>query len=269
MTVNTLTALTPQVAEHVAGGGQTGLPLSTANMPPYMAPVDLHRSLEEVRRMPEFQPPRPSLLDELFKQPWLKKLSQQLDHQLEGLIKQLAQFLSHLKPPGAAHLPENIRDVFSLFVGFLLVMASLYAFYIFLGWLLRIRESRQPKPPPETRLFEQAQLVDSNFHYQQARQAAQSNQYEEAIRQLYMATLCLLDEKAVVPYEAARSNLEYIASLAQSPAAHQQDLKPAFERLAKRFEATRYGGRSVNQAQFEQGQQDYEQLQQQAMNPHG
>ena len=269
MTLNPLTALTPQVAEHVVRGGQTGLPLAGANNPPYMAPVDLHHSLEEVRRMPEFQPPRPGLLDELLKQPWLKNLSQQIDHQLDSLLRQLAHFLSRLQPPGAAHLPENIREVFSLFVGFLIVMVSLYALYIVLGWLLRIKESRRPQPPPETRLFEQAQLVDSGFHYQQARQAAENSQYEEAIRQLYMATLCLLDEQAVAPYEAARSNLEYIALLAQSPSTHQQDLKLAFGRLASRFESSRYGGKSINQTQFEQGALDYEQIQQQTVNPHG
>jgi hypothetical protein len=179
--------------------------------------------------------------------------------------------LSQIHPSGLNHLPENIREVFSGFIAFLIVLLSLYAFYIILGWLLQFKERLAPKLAPEARQFEETLLINSAYHYQQAQAAAHSQHFQEALRQLYMATLCLLDEQAVVPYSVTRSNLEYLHSLEQVTEAQSKsptELKAAFSALARRFEAARYGNQPVDIGQFEASQANYTIIQATAAN-HG
>jgi hypothetical protein len=230
--------------------------------------VDIHRALNEVRQMREFQPPQPSLLDEMLKQPLFKELGSRLDHLITQALQSIKHLLSQIRPSGLSHLPENIRDIASGFIGFILVLMCLYAFYILLGWLLRLRESKAQQPASTARLFEEALLIDSAHHYQKAQEAARFQQYEDALRQLYMATLCLLDEQNLVPYTVTRSNLEYLQSLEQARLAYTADtpasakqLKAAFQDLAQRFEAACYGNQPVNASQFEQSQASYAHIQ--------
>jgi hypothetical protein len=222
--------------------------------------IDVHRALDAVRAMKEFQPPQPSWLDELLKLPWIKQLQQSAGHWLDEAMKALKHLLSQIHPIGISHLSSNIRDVFSGFIGFLLVLLALYALYIILGWLVHLTEKRKPKPPAEARRFEETVLIDSDYHYRQAQEAARQNHYPEALRQLYMGTLCLLDEQAVVPYAVTRSNLEYLRSL-ELAKLQQSDRKPelrsAFAELARQFEAAYYGKQPVDAGQFEATQAQY------------
>jgi hypothetical protein len=235
----------------------------------FYQPVDIHRALEEVRQMPEFQPPKPGWLEELGKQPWIKKLGHRVGDALQHIFKAVADAFSHVKPPGLSHLPENIRDIFSGVIGFVLVLMGLFALYVFLGWLLRLKEKKALPPPPQARLLEQVVLVSSAHHYRQAQLESGKGDFEAALRHLYMAALCLLDEQKVAPYEATRTNLEYETLLAKvaDVAGGVQDndersLKDCFARLARQFEAVRYGMLPVSQQQLVHSQSDYENLQQ-------
>lgn len=262
MTLNALNTIHPHPTEEAVQAAQQGWHTTVAGNTPLNSPVDLHPALDQVRRMREFDPPQPGLLDEWLKQPWVQDLTHKLSHQLNEALRHLAQMLAKLKTPGMAHLPENIRDIFSGAVSFIIVMVSLFTFYLLLGWLLKRRQPKMPKPSPEARLFEQSPLFNSEHHYGQAQQAAQTHQYPEAVRQLYMATLCLLDEQGVVPYQSARTNLEYMDSLRQPEMnVDHSGLKAAFERIAQAFEASRYGHQPVQEAQFETSRQDYQTLQ--------
>lgn len=275
MTLSTVTAPTSQVIESIADSTQSGFPAATSAHSPLHSMVDIHRALNEVRQMREFQPPQPGFLDELLKQPLVKEIGNKLNQLITQALLSLKQLLSQIRPTGLSHLPENIRDIVSLFIGFLLVLMGLYAVYILLGWLLRLREKKALKSAAEARHFEEALLIDSNYHYQKAQEAAQIQEFEDALRQLYMATLCLLDEQKVVPYTATRSNLEYLQSLEQANLAMEegevtsnQQLKQSFLELARRFEAARYGNQPVNEVQFEQSQASYKQMQELTV-PHG
>lgn len=239
-----------------------GLPGTVPGSTPLNTPIDLHRALDDVRHMREFEPPHPNLLDELFKQPWVRELTARLSHQFNEALQHMAHFLSRLKAPGMAHLPENIRDIVSGSIGFIIVLMGLYAFYIVLGWLVRRKQEKIIKTAAEAKVFEQSLLIHSEHHYTQARQAANSGQLEEALRQLYMATLCVLDEQSVVPYQMARTNLEYLEILSQAGNLSQTELKTAFQRLAKQFESSRYGKQAVLPQQFEQSCSDYQTIQQ-------
>lgn len=223
---------------------------------PLNAPVDLHPALNEVRRMPEFQPKSPGWLDELLKQPWARQLSERASHFMDQVLEGINRFLSHIRPPGVSNLPENIRDLFSGFIAFLFVLMLLYAFYLLLGSLLQLRESRRTEVLPAPRKVGESLLVSSGHHAGNAAKLAKDGRYEAALRELYLSLLCLLDESRLVPFERARSNREYLEHLQHQDRGIGQD----FQKLARQFEASRYGRQPMTAERYAACQAAYEQL---------
>lgn len=233
--------------------------------PALNGPVDIHPALQDVRQLKEFQPPEPGLLDELLKLPIFRQLGQQLELWLKQFINELGRLFSKLAPLGMQHLPENIRSTFNGLIGFILVLMALYALYIILGWLRSLQENRFRKIANQSRIFEELSLINSAHHYQQALEYSKAGQYAEAVRQLYVATLCLLDEAKIVPYQTARSNGEYIDTLSRYSLtglmvekARTLSLKENFEHLSRCFESFRYGGYPVSEPQFVSSQAAYQ-----------
>jgi hypothetical protein len=260
----TLNALSSQPVPATGNVASDGLPISHQGVATFYQPVDMHRALNDVQQMPEFQPAKPSWLDELWKQPLIKKFGHQIGQVIHQALRQVMLWLSKLKPTGLSHLPENIRDIFSGFVGFILVLVGLFALYVLLGWLLRLKEKAFAQTTAPTRLLENVLLVSSTHHYGQAQAAAEASDYETALKQLYMATLCMLDERKVAPYEATRTNLEYSALLGQGQGASELGditLKQSFERMARRFESVCFGLRHISPGQFEQSRSEYQRMQ--------
>jgi len=249
MTIDNLNTAAEQVGESVF-----------SQSPGLMAEsIDIHHALTEIRKLKEFQPPQPSPLDDwLQHQPWLKQLTNSIGEVLESFFGQIGKLFGGIRPEGMPHLPENIRDVFSGFIGFILVLVGLYAFYLLLTVILRWKEGRNPGNPEQVRQFERTLLIDSGHHYQNARQAAKNREYETGIRELYMATLCLLDETTLVPYNTSRTNAEYRASLAQQAT---QPVDAHFRNLASQFESVQYGKRKAGAAQFEHSHEAFQRLQ--------
>lgn len=221
-------------------------------------PPDMHPALEEVRRLKEFQPPTPSPLEEWLKQnPWIKQLTKTFGDTFEQLINSLKKLLGSLHPEGIPSLPQNIRDIFSGLSGFLIALVGLYAFYLLLTFLLHFQEKKKNALPLPIRVFEETLLVNSDHHFRQSMEAAQENLYDRGIRELYLATLCLLDESRLVPYTAARTNQEYGQQI-------QESAKPNtlvnFITVASKFEMTHYGGRAANATLFSTSQKAFQSL---------
>jgi hypothetical protein len=241
-----------------------GLPLWSTGGPPGTAPaadglVDIHPALEQVRRMPEFQPPPPGWLDHLEKWPWVQALSRQVEDLLQTLTNALAQWLSQLSlPGGAAQLPVHIREAFQALLAFLLLIAALYVVYVLSGLLLRGMDgwSRRRRPDERT-----AHSLSSSACLAQARHWAEQGRYDEAIRQLYLAALSLLDERKLVPFEESRSDREYRAALSRRPGWNDgSSALPPFARLADAFEAVRYGQKPGALPIFQRCEESYGEL---------
>jgi hypothetical protein len=221
--------------------------------------IDIHPALDEVRKLKEFQPVQPSPLDEWLKhQPWLKQITKTFGDILGQFFDGIKHLFGNFHPEGLPHLPQNIRDIFSGLSGFLIALVGLYAFYLFLTFLLQWQERKKSEQPTPARVFEETSLINSQHHYQQAQQAARNHQYAEGIRELYLATLCLLDEKALVPYTVTRTNLEYQAQLHETV---NPKAETSFTQLAQKFEAMRYGQQEAGSAHFETSDQAFQSLQ--------
>lgn len=222
------------------------------------SPVNLQSALDEIRYMKEFQPPQANPLENLLEQPSLKELGQKISHAFTTLLDALARLLSKAHVPKAYHLPEAIKDIFSGFIGFMLVLAGLFTLYLLLGWILRLTDRAEQAKKKEIRIFDDTLLTDSAQHAKDAQRYAQEGNYTEGIRQWYLALLCLLDETQVVPFSKTRSNLEYRDLMLASP----DQWSGLFEHLAHQFERVRYGQVPGEKSQFQQCQHWYEQLKQ-------
>ncbi len=211
------------------------------------APVDIHPALEQVRRMREFEPPRPGLADQLLSQPWARHLADQLESGFQSVLEAIQRLFGHVAPPAISHLPQNVLSLFSGFLGFLLILAGMYVFYLLLTTMLHLQERNRRPPAPPARRFDQSLLVNAAHHRSQAAALAQAGQYEDALRELFLCALCLLDERAWVPFDSTRTNREYLEALAATPA---RNLKPVFAQLCGAFEAVRYGKQPLSPAQY-------------------
>jgi hypothetical protein len=263
MTIGALNHTTTHTAEGISAASPAmSLPLPRFNG----EPVDIHAALEEVRRLPEFQPPQVSPFDAWLNKLWSEKLFKDLGQAIEKLFKGLNDLFSQIRPEGMPHLPQNIRDIASGFIGFVLVLAGLYALYLLLTLFLRWKKERNQSRQTAPRFFEQTPLINSTYHYQQAHQAADMGDYKEGIQALYMATLCLLDETKMMPYELTRTNLEYQRGLTELS---RLDLRLGFASLARQFEGIRYGNQPAGLQQFQASHQHYQHFQEKLAVPHG
>jgi hypothetical protein len=226
--------------------GQTGVPFSK--------PVDMRHALDEIRKMKEFQPPESNPFEKWLEQPWIKKLGEQMSQALSHALQELAKGLKNVHLPGTAHLPQNIREIFSGFVWVLILLIGLLALYILLGVFLRWTEQKYSMVKPVPRIFEETLLINAEHHRGLAKEYAGQGRYTEGIRQWYLALLCLLDETKLAPFSNTRSNREYSVLFTEKA------IQTPFNHLAQQFENIRYGKNEGQAAQFNQCENWYDQL---------
>ncbi len=219
---------------------------------PSKQPVDIHDALSEVRQMDEFQRQRPD--DWLDKLP--PELARWLEEQKEKLDKAMDQFYEFLKgilPQDSGLSGIDFAGPWALLIKYALmgatVVLTLVAIYMGLILVRRWWKARAGRPAGETlRTLDGTPLKSARRHRDEARRLAQAGQYEAAVRELYMALLCLLDETDVVPFETNRTNLEYLRRIRslEMTGEVRDLLQSGFGELARTFEAVRYGGRSAD-----------------------
>jgi hypothetical protein len=79
-----------------------------------------------------------------------------------------------------------------------------------------------------------------------AQRFASAGDYRAAVRQLYLATLLLLDERGVLRYDRSLTNREYLREVADAPA-----LARALEPIVETFDRTWYGFETIGPSEFE------------------
>lgn len=99
-----------------------------------------------------------------------------------------------------------------------------------------------------------AALTSSNT-FAQAQRLASQGDYRTAVRQLYLASLLLLDERGVLRYDRTLTNREYLDAVKSEP-----KTQSAFEPLVDTFDRTWYGFAAVDQKEFEAYQKQVDKL---------
>ncbi len=82
---------------------------------------------------------------------------------------------------------------------------------------------------------------------QQAEAHSQQGDYRSAVRYLYLSTLLLLEEHGVLRYDRARTNREYLRSVAGQP-----ELHATLRSVVDVFDRVWYGFQPLNEADYDQ-----------------
>ena len=230
----------------------------------FNAPVDIHGALAEVRRLNEFAPSKPDWLGEALSDPLIKRLVEGAEKSLQGLLDAVGQMLARIRPAALDNLPDNILSLFSGFIGFLIILVLMYGFYVLLGWFIARRGMRTQPPLPAVTASERLLLVNAGHHHAQAQAHAKAQRYDAAVRELYLASLCLLDQTRAVAYDPSLTNRAYLAAL---QSVTNQSVRPAFAHLSGAFEAVRYGARPMDANAWAEALDRYQRLSQWALQP--
>ncbi len=219
--------------------------------------VDIHDAMDEVRRMGELQSEETSsFIDGL--PPELRNGIKALFDTIHSIQEAVSHFLKNLFPEmnlGEGTDPTVIQGlVHYLTLGFLVILAGFISYFL-LRQLKKLWTQREPRPKPVIlREVDGSLLASARSHMKSAQAFADKGQYEEGVRQLYLAMLCLLDETHLVPFEANRTNWEYLRRIQtlspDTPQSEgfQENLKQWFTVVAQTFERTRYGHKPVDLA---------------------
>jgi len=226
---------------------------SSAPISLHRSPTDLHPALEAVRQMKEFAPPEPGPLERLMAQPWIQSMTQKWQAVFQHLLDNLRQGFSHFSPTGE-DLPPYLIDIISTAAGLLLVLLAVFAFYLMLSSLRRLLSRPGMHHPETARVVDGALLVSSAHHRAEANRLGQAGQLDAAVRELYLAMLCLLEEQGILRFEATRSNADYQYTLHHHPA-----LLQSFSEIAGAFESSRYGARHIDAGHYQTCEVRYQQ----------
>ena len=164
---------------------------------------------------------------------------------LKELVNRFLDWLSRLfgNTQGIAF---DLRDAISA-IGFVFVIVVLIFFMRMLLSNL-VSETQLKQAPQDVDLDSGAALV-------QAQRLAKQGDYRTAVRQLYLATLLLLDERGLLRYDRTLTNREYLHLV-------QNDLRvrSALEPIVDTFDRTWYGLESVAPEEFEKYRRQVETL---------
>lgn len=238
---------------------QPALPAGDGFGPLYRPePVDVEPVLETIRGMEAFRPKGEGLLDRLMEHPFVKEALEGFSRMMTDMLDNIREFMLRFTPSEMSALPDHVITTVSYVVGALLAFMVVVLLYAFLSWLRRRIRRKEPQAlPAQGRYHQGMTLQDAEFHKKSAGILAGRGDHAGAIRQLYLAMLCYLDEKKLVPFEDARTNLEYLDELETYSTA---ELTRLFSEISLLFESIRYGGHEASETGFTHGSEVLEQL---------
>ena len=224
---------------------------------PKPSTVDIHQALSVIRNA---QAPKDDGWLEQF--PLLKKLVLDVRYFInqffENLFKAFSKALPDIKP--FVGLSGAASKTISIIVSALFAFIGLIALFFILRWWLAYLENKRPqKPRTLNKHFDDSLLINTEHHWQEADTFARQGHFSEAIRQVYLATLCLFDESKLLPFDESWTNIEYQQALSYRKNVP-QDSKPLFSSLALHFEYARYGHYQPNEADYQDAAEKYQHL---------
>jgi hypothetical protein len=174
-------------------------------------------------------------LDEILSKPPFQN-SQEPDWLLQ-LERQIRDFLEHLFSSTANGILD-LRDVITLAAVALLLAVLLFLFF-------NLRRNVVPEASVASGNAGEGNLT-SRAALDRAQELAGAGDYRAAVRQLYLATLLVLDERGRLRYDHALTNREYLRVAADEPA-----LAGALQPVVDAFDRIWYGFESVTPQEFE------------------
>lgn len=155
----------------------------------------------------------------------------------DGIIAAILEFLDRI----FTNTTQGIFDARDLFVIFAILLVIGIVVYFALN-LRRNLVAEEALPPPLTQ--DDARTPAEAFD--NAERLSNAGDYRSAVRQLYLATLLLLDERGRIKYDPTLTNREYLHQAAKDTRTH-----AALQPIVETFDRTWYGFETISRQDFE------------------
>lgn len=164
----------------------------------------------------------------------------------ESLLERFMNWLNRL-------FNEAMGRAFTTAWGKLLLYALGLAVIVYVVMmLLRVDAFRMLFSKPSV---QQYQVLDENIHEMDfealIREAIEQNDFRKAVRLLFLQSLKLLSDRALIHWQPGKTNHEYAAEL------NDKELKPGFNELNYYFDYVWYGNFSATHALFERAKNTF------------
>lgn len=165
---------------------------------------------------------------------------------LQSLINAVIEFLDRL----LTNTAKGVFDYRDLFVvaGIVLVIVVVFFLIRALRHNLVTEEVFLPATP-------QDQVRSPGEAFTNAQQFANAGDYRSAVRQLYLATLLILDQRGKLKYDPTLTNREYLRQTASDPRAN-----AALIPIVETFDRTWYGFEPISVEEFDDYRRRVEQV---------
>lgn len=169
------------------------------------------------------------------------------DNWLQALVRQIEEVLARLFSDTA----QGVFDARDLLILLGVLTVAIVLVY-FLRNLRRNLVAEEALPPVLTE--RDARTPAEAF--ENAQRFINAGDYRSAIRQLYLATLLILDQRGRLKYDPTLTNREYLRQAAQDPRTF-----TALEPIVETFDRAWYGFEPISAQEFEKYRQHVEQVQ--------
>ncbi|MEN6582207.1 MAG: DUF4129 domain-containing protein [Armatimonadota bacterium] len=172
----------------------------------------------------------------------------------EELLQRIAQFIRNLFKHMS--VPSGVADVVSWVVLAAAAVIFVIVLVILAMKLLAMQVSREPKPQTQV-VHPVKSSVQLNSVIEAAEREAAAGHYREAFRNIYLATIMILDRAKLVKYTEGVTNWEYLSALKRNGTPEAVD---TFRPMTLSFDELIYGKRDVSQQDYLQCMQRYKAL---------
>jgi hypothetical protein len=183
--------------------------------------------------------------------PAVKELNAEELHQLREIFDKppfkqernwLAEWLEELLSRLFGNVALGIYDM----RGLIMVLGGMMVALIIIFFLRQLRLNAAAESAlPLITSDDEANLTSAQA-LSNAQRLASAGDYRSAVRQLYLSTLLLLDERGRLRYDRALTNREYLRAVAHIP-----DIANALRPIVETFDRVWYGFSSISQREFE------------------
>jgi len=161
----------------------------------------------------------------------------------DSILEKIARWLNHLFASAASLKARSAWIGRAIVWGFIISVCIALVYGLLRlerRWRLRLTPEADQHPAPDA-----ASARDWQLWLEDARRAAASGRWREAIHFLYWASISRLESRRLWPADRARTPREYLALVAP------EDLRrPGLSQLTRTFERFWYGGRTATQSDY-------------------
>ena len=161
----------------------------------------------------------------------------------DSILEKVARWLNRLFASAASLKARSAWIGRAIVWGFIISVCIALVFGLLRlerRWRLRLTEEDDQRPAPDA-----ASARDWQLWLEDARRAAASGKWREAIHFLYWASISRLESRRLWPADRARTPREYLALVAP------EDLRrPGLSQLTRTFERFWYDGRAASQSDY-------------------